>query len=62
MSGTVPGLLEGFRFLPAGRIQRGRGTPHQVTLFNCFVMGVIEDRVFSKTSRSARSRCSRAAA
>jgi ribonucleoside-diphosphate reductase alpha chain len=34
------GLLEGFRFLPAGRIQAGAGTPHAVTLFNCFVMGV----------------------
>ena len=39
------GILEGFRFLPAGRIQAGAGTPHQVTLFNCFVMGVIEDSI-----------------
>ncbi len=36
-------LLEGFRFLPGGRIQAGAGTAHRVTLFNCFVMGVIED-------------------
>lgn len=35
--------LEGFRFLPGGRIQAGAGTRHEVTLFNCFVMGVIED-------------------
>ncbi|MGL6162325.1 adenosylcobalamin-dependent ribonucleoside-diphosphate reductase [Microbulbifer sp.] len=35
--------LEGFRFLPGGRILAGAGTGHQVTLFNCFVMGVIED-------------------
>ena len=41
------GILEGFRFLPAGRIQAGAGTPHQVTLFNCFVMGVIEDSIES---------------
>lgn len=37
------GILEGFRFLPGGRILAGAGTRHQVTLFNCFVMGRIED-------------------
>lgn len=36
-------VLQGFRFLPGGRIQAGAGTPHRVTLFNCFVMGAIED-------------------
>lgn len=36
-------LLEGFRFLPGGRILAGAGTSHRVTLFNCFVMGKIED-------------------
>lgn len=36
-------LLEDFRFLPGGRILAGAGTAHRVTLFNCFVMGVIED-------------------
>jgi ribonucleoside-diphosphate reductase alpha chain len=35
--------LEGFRFLPAGRIQAGAGTERNVTLFNCFVMGTIPD-------------------
>jgi len=35
--------LEGFRFLPGGRIQAGSGTGRRVTLFNCFVMGRIED-------------------
>ncbi len=35
--------LEGFRFLPAGRIQAGAGTERKVTLFNCFVMGTIPD-------------------
>lgn len=37
------GALKDFRFLPGGRIQAGAGTGHRVTLFNCFVMGVIED-------------------
>lgn len=36
-------LLEDFRFLPGGRIIAGAGTGHRVTLFNCFVMGLIED-------------------
>ncbi|MES2334497.1 MAG: adenosylcobalamin-dependent ribonucleoside-diphosphate reductase [Pseudomonadota bacterium] len=35
--------LEGFRFLPAGRITAGAGTGRSVTLFNCFVMGMIPD-------------------
>lgn len=35
--------LEGFRFLPGGRILAGAGTSHRVTLLNCFVMGTIED-------------------
>ena len=35
--------LEGFKFLPAGRITAGAGTARQVTLFNCFVMGTIPD-------------------
>lgn len=37
------GLLEGFKFLPGGRILAGAGTSHRVTLFNCFVMGTIPD-------------------
>jgi ribonucleoside-diphosphate reductase alpha chain len=35
--------LEGFKFLPAGRIVAGAGTARNVTLFNCFVMGTIPD-------------------
>ena len=35
--------LEGFKFLPGGRIQAGAGAGRQVTLLNCFVMGTIED-------------------
>jgi ribonucleoside-diphosphate reductase alpha chain len=36
-------ILNGFKFLPGGRIQAGAGTGRTVTLFNCFVMGTIED-------------------
>ena len=35
--------LSDFRFLPAGRILAGAGTERSVTLFNCFVMGTIDD-------------------
>jgi len=36
-------LLEDFKFLPGGRILAGAGLKKQVTLFNCFAMGLIED-------------------
>jgi len=36
-------LLDGFRFLPGGRILAGAGTGRRVTLLNCFVMGDIAD-------------------
>ena len=35
--------LEGFQFLPAGRVLAGAGADRSVTLFNCFVMGTIPD-------------------
>ncbi|MEL6586164.1 MAG: adenosylcobalamin-dependent ribonucleoside-diphosphate reductase, partial [Pseudomonadota bacterium] len=40
---TFYAALEDFQFLPAGRITAGAGTGRAVTLFNCFVMGTIED-------------------
>ena len=36
-------VLQGFRFIPGGRIHAGAGTARHVTLFNCFVMGIIKD-------------------
>ena len=36
-----------FAFLPAGRILAGAGSERRVTLFNCFVMGGIEDDMAS---------------
>jgi ribonucleoside-diphosphate reductase alpha chain len=35
--------LDGFKFIPAGRIVAGAGTARSVTLFNCFVMGTVPD-------------------
>jgi len=42
-SARFQALLDGFKFLPGGRILAGAGTSHRVTLFNCFVMGTIPD-------------------
>lgn len=36
-------ILRDFRFLPGGRILAGAGTTRHVTLFNCFVMGLLDD-------------------
>ncbi len=38
-------ILRGCQFLPGGRILAGAGTTREVTLFNCFVMGLIEDSI-----------------
>ena len=38
-------ILQDFKFLPGGRIHAGTGTARNVTLFNCFVMGTIEDSI-----------------
>lgn len=38
-------LLRDFRFLPGGRILANAGTTRRATLFNCFVMGALEDSV-----------------
>jgi ribonucleoside-diphosphate reductase alpha chain len=49
-------ILEGHKFLPAGRIIAGAGTDHNVTLFNCFVMGRIGDdmgSIFSNLKEAA---------
>lgn len=39
--------MRDFAFLPAGRILAGAGAERSVTLFNCFVMGTIEDDMAS---------------
>ena len=38
-------ILQDFKFLPGGRIHAGAGTARNVTLFNCFVMGTVEDSI-----------------
>jgi ribonucleoside-diphosphate reductase alpha chain len=49
-------MLDGFRFLPAGRILASAGTGYDATLFNCFVMGPIDDSmtgIFERLKESA---------
>src|SRR5512146_832125 len=38
-------LLEGFRFLPGGRLLAGAGVARPATLANCFVLGPIDDSI-----------------
>ncbi len=40
-------VMNEMAFIPAGRILAGSGTGRDVTLFNCFVMGAIEDSMGS---------------
>ncbi len=42
-AGRFESLLSDFQFLPGGRILAGAGSDRQVTLFNCFVAGKLED-------------------
>jgi ribonucleoside-diphosphate reductase alpha chain len=44
---TYAEAMADFAFLPAGRILAGAGSGRAVTLFNCFVMGRIEDDLAS---------------
>ena len=44
-------ILRDFQFLPGGRIHAGAGTDRDVTLFNCFVMGTIEDSIPASSVR-----------
>jgi ribonucleoside-diphosphate reductase alpha chain len=41
--GRFTDIIGDFSFLPAGRILAGAGSGRRVTLFNCFVMGRIDD-------------------
>jgi ribonucleoside-diphosphate reductase alpha chain len=46
-AGEFADAMADFAFLPAGRILAGAGAGRAVTLFNCFVMGRIEDDLSS---------------
>ena len=43
------------RFMPAGRIQSAMGSPRDVTSFNCFVSGIIEDSMESIMAKATEA-------
>jgi ribonucleotide reductase alpha subunit len=43
------------RFMPAGRIQSAMGSPKNVTAYNCFVSGTIEDSMESIMERATQA-------
>ena len=43
------------RFMPAGRVQSAMGSPRNVTAYNCFVSGTIEDSMESIMSRATQA-------
>ena len=44
-SARYKAVLDGCQFLPGGRVLAGAGTDRQVTLFNCFVSGPLDDSI-----------------
>ena len=57
-AGRFADAMADYAFLPAGRILAGAGTGRAVTLFNCFVMGRIEDdlgSIFDNVKEAART-------
>ena len=43
------------RFMPAGRVQSAMGSPRDVTAYNCFVSGTIEDSMESIMARATQA-------
>jgi ribonucleoside-diphosphate reductase alpha chain len=48
-------ILLGQRFMPAGRVQSAMGSPRDVTAYNCFVSGTIEDSIESIMAKATES-------
>lgn len=48
-------ILLNMRFLPAGRVQSAAGSPREVTAYNCFVSGEIEDSMESIMKRATEA-------
>lgn len=48
-------ILYNQRFLPAGRVQAAIGSPREVTPYNCFVSGIIEDSMSSIMGKAAEA-------
>tara|TARA_R100001530_G_scaffold93919_1_gene65180 strand:- start:250 stop:1938 length:1689 start_codon:yes stop_codon:yes gene_type:complete len=48
-------ILLNQRFMPAGRVQAAMGSPRDVTAYNCFVSGTIEDSMQSIMARATEA-------
>ena len=48
-------ILLDMRFMPAGRIQSAMGSPRDVTAYNCFVSGTIEDSMQSIMEKATQA-------
>ena len=48
-------ILLNQRFLPAGRVQAAMGAPREVTAYNCFVSGTLEDSMDSIMEKAAEA-------
>lgn len=48
-------ILLNQRFMPAGRVQAAMGSPRDVTAYNCFVSGTIEDSMQSIMARATQA-------
>jgi ribonucleoside-diphosphate reductase alpha chain len=51
-------LLDGFRFLPGGRIMHGAGNPSKITLLNCYFCAIRGDNIeaiYDAACRAART-------
>jgi|TARA_R110002020_G_scaffold44978_4_gene129108 ribonucleoside-diphosphate reductase alpha chain len=48
-------ILLNMRFMPAGRIQSAMGSPRDVTAYNCFVSGSIEDSMQSIMEKATQA-------
>ena len=52
---TLKEILLNMRFMPAGRIQSAMGSPRDVTAYNCFVSGTIEDSMQSIMEKATQA-------
>ena len=50
--GKIKEIFLNQRFMPAGRVQSAMGSPRDVTAYNCFVSGTIEDSMESIMARA----------
>ena len=48
-------ILLNQRFMPAGRVQAAMGSPRNITAYNCFVSGVIDDSMYSIMERATQA-------